>query len=323
MTNLRLSTILIVSLGLTVGCAADDESTTTETTSTETTSTSTTGTSTQTEMGSIVDVAASAGSFNTLLAAVDAAGLTATLDKGGPFTVVAPTDAAFDALPEGTVEALLNDLPTLTDILLYHVVDGKVPASDVVNASLVATLQGSDFKVTLEGDSVYINDAMVTTTDIQADNGIIHVLDAVILPPGSITDIVADNPDIDGDGVGDFSTIAAALSAASLLDTLSAKGSLTVFAPTDAAFAKLPAGTVEALLADIPALTNILTYHVAGEKLAEADVVGMSSIEMLNGESADVVVGADGVTVGGAAVIATDIPASNGVVHIVGDVMLP
>ena len=318
MTNLRLSTILIVSLGLTVGCAADDESTTTETTST-----STSGTSTQTEMGSIVDVAASAGSFNTLLAAVDAAGLTATLDKGGPFTVVAPTDAAFDALPEGTVEALLNDLPTLTDILLYHVVDGKVPASDVVNASLVATLQGSDFKVTLEGDSVYINDAMVTTTDIQADNGIIHVLDAVILPPGSITDIVADNPDIDGDGVGDFSTIAAALSAASLLDTLSAKGSLTVFAPTDAAFAKLPAGTVEALLADIPALTNILTYHVAGEKLAEADVVGMSSIEMLNGESADVVVGADGVTVGGAAVIATDIPASNGVVHIVGDVMLP
>jgi uncharacterized surface protein with fasciclin (FAS1) repeats len=134
---------------------------------------------------------------------------------------------------------------------------------------------------------------------------------------------VADNPDIDGDGVGDFSTIAAALSAASLLDTLSAKGSLTVFAPTDAAFAKLPAGTVEALLADIPALTNILTYHVAGEKLAEADVVGMSSIDMLNGESADVVVGADGVTVGGAAVIATDIPASNGVVHIVGDVMLP
>jgi transforming growth factor-beta-induced protein len=318
MTNLRLSTILIVSLGLTVGCAADDESTTTETAST-----SVTETSTQTEMGSIVDVAAEAGSFNTLLAAVDAAGLTATLDEDGPFTVVAPTDAAFDALPEGTVEALLNDLPTLTDILLYHVVDGEVPASVVVNASLVATLQGSDFKVTVEGDSVYINNAMITATDIQADNGIIHVLDAVIIPPGSITDIVANNPDIDGDGVGDFSTIAAALSAASLLDALSAEGSLTVFAPTDAAFAKLPAGTVEALLGDIPALTNILTYHVAGEKLAAGDVVEMSSIEMLNGDSADVVVDSDGVTVAGAAVIATDIPASNGVIHIVGDVMLP
>ena len=96
-----------------------------------------------------------------------------------------------------------------------------------------------------------------------------------------------------------------------------------MFAPTDAAFAKLPAGTVEALLADIPTLTNILTYHVAGEKLAAADVVSMSSIDMLNGASADVVVDSDGVTVGGAEVIATDIPASNGVIHIMGDVMIP
>jgi len=274
-------------------------------------------------LGSIIDVATGAGSFTTLLAAVDAADLTSTLDEGGPFTVVAPTDDAFAALPDGTVEALLNDLPTLTDILLYHVVDGEVPSSAVVEASLVATLQGSDFKVTVDDSGVYINDAMVTATDIQAENGIIHVLDAVILPPGSITDIVASNPDVDGDGVGDFGTIAAALGAAELLDALAAEGSLTVFAPTDAAFAKLPAGTVEALLGDIPALTNILTYHVAGEKLAAADVVGMSEISMLNGASADVVVDSDGVTVGGAAVIATDIPASNGVIHILGDVMLP
>ena len=262
----------------------------------------------------IVDTAAGAGSFTTLLAAVEAAGLTDTLRSDGPFTVFAPTDAAFAALPEGTVDALLNDIPTLTDILLYHVVPAAVPASDVVNASLVETVQGSDVKVTVDGD-VFVNSATVTATDIEATNGIIHVIDQVILPPESIAAIAAGNPD--------FSTLVAALDAAGLVETLDGEGPFTVFAPTNAAFAALPDGTVEDLLNDIPALTRILLFHVVGEKLAAGDVVAASSVEMLEGSVADIVVDDAGVRIAGVNISVTDIPAANGVIHVIDAVMIP
>ena len=133
------------------------------------------------EISTIVETAASAGDFTTLLAAVEAAGLTETLQDGGPFTVFAPTDAAFAALPDGTVDALLADIPALTDILLYHVVSGELPASAVVEESLVGTLQGSDVKVTLDAD-VFINEATVLAADVFATNGVIHVIDKVLIP---------------------------------------------------------------------------------------------------------------------------------------------
>jgi uncharacterized surface protein with fasciclin (FAS1) repeats len=130
----------------------------------------------------IVETAVDAGSFTTLVAAVQAADLDGTLASDGPFTVFAPTDAAFAALPAGTVDALLNDIPTLTQILLYHVVGGEVLAEDVVNLTSATTLQGSS--VSIDASSgVKINDANVTTTDIRASNGVIHVIDAVLLPP--------------------------------------------------------------------------------------------------------------------------------------------
>lgn len=131
----------------------------------------------------IVDTAIADGRFTTLVTAVEAAGLVDTLKSEGPFTVFAPTDDAFAALPEGTVEALLNDIPALTDILLYHVVAGEVMAADVVNLSSATTVQGSDVTITVEGDTVRINDAQVIITDIETSNGVIHVIDAVILPP--------------------------------------------------------------------------------------------------------------------------------------------
>jgi hypothetical protein len=134
------------------------------------------------EANSIVDVAVGAGTFNTLVAAVQAAGLAETLDQGGPFTVFAPTDEAFARLPEGTVESLLNDIPTLTNILLYHVVSGKVMASDVVNLSEAPTLNGKSVKVMVENGGVMIDNANVTATDIMAVNGVIHVIDQVIIP---------------------------------------------------------------------------------------------------------------------------------------------
>jgi uncharacterized surface protein with fasciclin (FAS1) repeats len=129
----------------------------------------------------IVDTAVSAGQFNTLVAAVKAAGLVDTLKGTGPFTVFAPTDAAFAKLPAGTVESLLKDKAKLTQILTYHVVPGKVMAANV-SAGDVKTVQGQPLKVSMAGGGVMVNNARVIKTDVEASNGVIHVIDTVVLP---------------------------------------------------------------------------------------------------------------------------------------------
>jgi uncharacterized surface protein with fasciclin (FAS1) repeats len=130
----------------------------------------------------IVDTAVEAGSFTTLVAAVQAAGLVDTLKGDGPFTVFAPTDEAFAALPEGTVDALLADPDALAAILTYHVVAGKVMSGDLSNNMMAATVNGADVTIMTEG-GVMVNDATVVSADIEASNGVIHVIDKVILPP--------------------------------------------------------------------------------------------------------------------------------------------
>ena len=130
----------------------------------------------------IVEVAKEAGTFNTLLAAAEAAGLVETLSGPGPYTVFAPTDDAFAKLPAGTVEGLLQDKAALAKILTYHVVAGKVPASEVVTMTSAKTVEGSDVTIKTEGSTVMVNNATVTATDIQASNGIIHVIDTVLMP---------------------------------------------------------------------------------------------------------------------------------------------
>lgn len=132
-------------------------------------------------MADIVDTAISAGSFNTLVAAVKAAGLVDTLKGPGPFTVFAPTDDAFAKLPAGTVDALLKDIPKLTKILTYHVVSGKVMAADVVKLKSATTVEGSDLKIDAS-NGVKVNESKVVTPDIATDNGVIHVIDTVLLP---------------------------------------------------------------------------------------------------------------------------------------------
>jgi len=131
----------------------------------------------------IVETAVAAGSFQTLATALGAAGLVETLKGKGPFTVFAPTDAAFAKLPPGTVEKLLADKEQLKAILLYHVVPGAVPAADAAKLSSARTVNGADIAIHAVDGKVMINDANVTQADIKASNGIIHVLDAVILPP--------------------------------------------------------------------------------------------------------------------------------------------
>jgi len=132
-------------------------------------------------LADIVDTAVKAGSFDTLVAAIKAANLVDTLKGKGPFTVFAPTDEAFAKLPEGTVDALLKDIPKLKKILTYHVVSGKVMAADVVKLKSATTVEGSDVKIDAS-NGVKVNDATVVTPDVAADNGVIHVIDTVLLP---------------------------------------------------------------------------------------------------------------------------------------------
>ncbi|MCG5481303.1 fasciclin domain-containing protein [Sinorhizobium alkalisoli] len=133
----------------------------------------------------IVDTAAAAGQFQTLAAAIDAAGLTETLKGAGPFTVFAPTDDAFSKLPTGTVESLLKpeNKEKLVSVLTYHVVPGRVLAADVVKLNEARTVNGKAVSIKSSGDGVMVNDAHVTAADVDASNGVIHVIDKVILPP--------------------------------------------------------------------------------------------------------------------------------------------
>ncbi len=488
----------------------------------------------------IVEIAAGNPDFSTLVAAVQAAGLVETLSGEGPFTVFAPTNDAFAALPAGTVEGLLQDIPALTNILTYHVVAGKVMAADVVGLSSATTVQGADISISVKDGKVFLNDSIeVVTTDIEASNGVIHVISGVLLPPvdemtammqaenlvnirvahfspdtpavdvyvnGELSDIQAlefpnitpwitlpagsynlavspagtsledaaigpadfelpagawitvaatgsltngtlapqvliedyapiaegqarvtvfhgieDAPAVDvlaggapiisqlafpntqgnNDGlfildvpagsydiqvvpagatepvvldlpgtaleagrnylvaaVGslaepqvalaatvpaelmmaeepqtiveiaagnpDFSTLVAAVQAAGLVDTLNGEGPFTVFAPTNEAFAKLPAGTVEGLLNDIPALTSILTYHVVAGEVKAADVVSLSSATTVQGADFTITVKDGKVFLNDTIqVIVTDIQASNGVIHVIDSVLLP
>lgn len=487
----------------------------------------------------IVDLAAADGRFTTLVAAVEAAGLVDTLKGEGPFTVFAPTDDAFAALPEGTVESLLNDIPALTDVLLYHVVAGEVKAETVVGLSSATTVQGSDVSIEVRDGVVFLNGStQVIITDLQASNGVIHVIDSVLLPPAPqaelemttirVAHFSPDTPAVDvfvngeaaieslefpaitgwiqlpagsynlavapaGAGIeaaaigpadfdlpagafitvaavgsleagtlapqvlvedysdipagnarvtvfhaiedapavevraggspiitqlafpgsqngndgaftlevpagsydlqvvpagaaepivldlagtqlnadthyfvaavgtlaapqvalaatdmatardlmgieaeadstivdlaaadGRFTTLVAALQAAGLAETLAGEGPFTVFAPTDDAFAALPEGTVESLLNNIPALTDVLLYHaVSGEVLA-ADVVALEAATTVQGSDIRITANDDGVILNDTIrVILTDIQASNGVIHVIDGVLLP
>lgn len=131
---------------------------------------------------SITDIAAANPDFSTLVAALQATGLDAALSGPGPYTVFAPTNAAFDALPEGTLEELLANPDDLANILTYHVVDGTVTSDQVVSLESAPTLQGSMLDISVQGEDVYVNDAMVTAVDIEANNGVIHVIDTVLIP---------------------------------------------------------------------------------------------------------------------------------------------
>lgn len=261
----------------------------------------------------IVDTAAAAGDFNTLVTAVKAAGLVDTLKSAGPFTVFAPTDEAFAKLPKGTVESLLANPDKLRAILKYHVVPGRVVAADVVKLTSAKTVLGQTVAID-STDGVRVGKARVIKTDIETSNGVIHVIDTVLLPKNDLIETAR--------AAGSFTTLLAALDAAGLTDALRAEGPFTVFAPTDAAFAKLPAGTVDALLKDIPKLKSILTYHVVNGKVLAQDVVNLHEARTLQGQEVSIDA-SNGVRINDANVVQTDVMSDNGVIHVIDSVLLP
>jgi len=328
--------------------------------------------------GTIVEVAVESGAFPTLVAAVQAAGLVEVLSGAGPFTVFAPTEEAFAAALAAldmSAEDLLGNTELLTAVLTYHVLPLAAPAEVVLtlDGQSVATVNGAEIAVSIDGGTVMVNDATVVAADVEASNGVIHVIDTVLLPPAEeaaeqmdeqpaeeaappppepqaepeeaaepeqpaaaedMADDAAGEPAAPGTIVevavesGAFPTLVAAVQAAGLVDVLSGDGPFTVFAPTEEAFAAALAAldmTAAEVLANTELLTAVLTYHVL-PLAAPAEVVltlDGQSVATVNGSEITVSIDDGTVMVNDATVVATDIEASNGVIHVIDNVLLP
>lgn len=255
---------------------------------------------------------------DTLEIALEAAMLDGTLSEANAnLTLFAPTDAAFAALPAGTIETLLGDpMGALTSILTYHVLGSEVVSTSLANGVAAETLQGQDVIVAIRNDSIFINNALVTMEDVQASNGVVHIIDAVLLPPENIVDVVV-NSEL-------HNTLELAVGEAQLAETLSGDGPFTLFAPTDEAFAAVPSETLNALLGDpLGALTSVLTYHALADSVAAGDLSSGIAVETVNGLKVVVAIRNDSVFINNSVVTITDIQAPNGIVHVIDAVLLP
>ena len=259
------------------------------------------------------------GAHDSLVAALSHAGLVSALQADGPFTVFAPTDDAFAAagIDLSTFDTD-EENATLSDILLYHVVSGAVASSDVTDGMSAEALNGDDVSFTVSEGSVMVNDATVTSADVMASNGIIHVIDKVLMPPADLGDI----PTV-AQGTGIHTSLVAAVVQAELLTTLQGDGPFTVFAPTDDAFA---AAGIDLVALDNEegkaTLTDILLYHVVSGAVPSSAVTDGMSATAVNGDDLSFALG-EGVMVNDANVVLADVPASNGVIHVIDKVLMP
>ncbi|MEL6107758.1 MAG: fasciclin domain-containing protein [Planctomycetota bacterium] len=268
----------------------------------------------------LVQTASQAKGFKTLVAALQAADLTDALGGKGPFTVFAPNDEAFAKLPAGTVAELLKpeNKDRLVSILKYHVVEGAVEAEQAIKVDSATTLEGQRVAIESKLGRLSINESNVIATNIRCDNGIIHVIDQVLIPSEKdIPTIATEN--------GTFKTLVAALGAAELVETLSGPGPFTVFAPTDEAFAKLPSGTVESLLKseNRDQLVSILTYHVVPGRVYSDAVLDAGAANTVQGQGVSFALSPEGLRVNESKIVAADLQASNGVIHVIDEVLMP
>jgi transforming growth factor-beta-induced protein len=268
----------------------------------------------------IIEAALATDSLSTLATAIKAAGLVEALQSEGPFTVFAPTNDAFAKLPAGTVATLLKpeNINQLRSVLLFHVAKGTYGAKDVTRLSGLETLQGQRVSFDASRKGVTVDGAGVVSADIQVQNGVIHVVDTVLLPSSNNIVSVAQE-------AGMFNTLLAAAKAAGLVGVLTGSEPVTVFAPTDEAFAKLPAGTVESLLKpeNKDQLAAILAYHVVPGRVYAKDALSAGRARTAQGSEVVIDMINGKLKIDSANVIANDIDASNGVVHIIDSVILP
>jgi uncharacterized surface protein with fasciclin (FAS1) repeats len=305
------------------------------------------------------DTAASAASNNpllsTLVSAVSAAGLVDTLNSDGPFTIFAPTNDAFAAIPAADLDAVLADQEILTSILTYHVVAGEsLDAAALGEAGTAATVNGAELEFGVDGTTV--NGVDVLCSNVMTANATVHIIGEVLMPAADGMDETADMEEgammptgplcsaVPTDGEGSFagmtddtaataasnnpvlSTLVAAVQAAGLVDTLNSDGPFTIFAPADPAFDALPEGTIDAVLADTDLLTSILTFHlVAGEQLSSAELAELDSVATVNGADLALEVAGDGTLMvnGQASVGCADIQTANATVHVIDAVLMP
>jgi len=277
----------------------------------------------------VVQLAQGNPDLSILVEAVVAADLAGTLSAPGPYTVFAPTNAAFAALLTelGVTKAeLLANKPLLTAVLQYHVLGARVAKSEIPLGKAITPLGGGFFKIDQSGADFVITDgrnraSRITATDIAASNAIVHVVDKVILPADK--NIVQT-----AQALPDFSILVDAVVAADLAATLSGPGPFTVFAPTNAAFAALLGElgvSKDALLANKPLLTAVLTYHVLGARVLKADVVPGAQPNTVQGENFSI---SPTLTITDkrartSNIVATDVLTSNGVIHVIDRVILP
>ncbi|NQU47262.1 MAG: fasciclin domain-containing protein [Planctomycetes bacterium] len=268
----------------------------------------------------IVETAVSAGQFKTLVAALGAGSLDGVLQGDGPFTVFAPTDAAFSALPEGTVKTLLlpKNKAMLQSILKYHVVSGDLRAKQVVGSAWLTSLQGQRINIVSSDTKVTAGGAQIVKANIECSNGVIHVIDRVILP--TTEDLVAVAM-----ADGSFKTLAAALQAASLVETLRGEGPFTVFAPTDQAFAKLPQGTIAMLLKpeNKAKLAAVLTNHLVPGRIMLNQALQAGTATTIQGGLLPVYYKDGAAMIGESKILQANIEAKNGVIHVIDRVLLP
>jgi len=274
-------------------------------------------------MGTISGIASGNTNLSDLVKALSNADLVNTLAGTGPFTVFAPTNKAFGKVPNATLTYLLdskNKTP-LTQVLEYHVASGDYPSTRLSNGEKIKTLEGLSVNVATEGNTVKINDATVTEPSIQASNGVVHLIDSVLIPSNLYLPTIP----VLATGDQDLSTLVKALTAADLVTPLEAAGPFTVFAPTNEAFAALPAGVLTALIKpeNKDKLVEVLKYHVASGEVLSADLENGEQIETLEKQKVNITIDAAGVQVNTANVTMANVLATNGVVHIIDAVLLP
>ncbi len=267
----------------------------------------------------VMDIISNSPAHTTLETAITAAELDETLSGDGPFTVFAPSDDAFDGLPDGALDLILANAEQLTGLLLNHVHSGNVLSSELSDGMMIPTLNETNLTVSIDGMTVMIDLATVTQADLTASNGVVHIIDKVLLSDYSEVDstvysIIKTSPI--------HTTLETAIDAADLAETLSSDGPFTVFAPTDDAFNNLPAGALDELLADLPLLSEVLLHHVHSGDVLSSDLSNGMEVPTLNNDNLIVTIDGTNVMIDMANVTQADIEADNGVVHIIDAVLI-